>query len=483
MKKFIGIFLVAMSGAVAGAGIFSYFGGNRFYHVEANPSMQLADLRTSTGAAFTETPDFIHASAMATPAVVHIKSYFAESKMDSRYEFFREFFGEPFGEGGQSQASGSGVIISEDGYIATNNHVVKDADRVEVVLNDKRSYMAQVIGTDPSTDLALLKIDESGLAHLPYGNSDQVQTGEWVLAVGNPFNLTSTVTAGIVSAKGRNLNLLRQEYSIESFIQTDAAVNPGNSGGALINTRGELIGINTAIASETGSYAGYSFAVPVNIVKKVMADIREFGEVQRGLIGVQIQNINADFAKEKHLGTLTGAYVNGLVPGGAAAAAGIQQGDVITRINEQAVKGPSELQEIIGTYRPGDKVSVSVLRDGETLTKEVVLRNREGTTSVVTSKGDEVPAKEVLIMGAELEKLTFDEKSKMDIENGVRVKNVGPGKLKEVGLEDGFIITMVNKQYVNSPEDVQEVLSKATDGRVFVEGITREGSRKFYAFE
>jgi Do/DeqQ family serine protease len=482
MKKYLGVFLVALFGAGIGAATVGYFGGNRFYHLEASPQMQLADLRTSSGALLTETPDFVHASAASTPAVVHIKSYFAEAKLDSKYDFFRDFFGEPFG-GSPGQASGSGVVITEDGYIATNNHVVKGADRVEVVLNDKRSYMADVIGTDPSTDLALLKINESDLAFLPYGNSDQVQIGEWVLAVGNPFNLTSTVTAGIVSAKGRNLNLLRQEYSIESFIQTDAAVNPGNSGGALINTKGELIGINTAIASETGSYAGYSFAVPVNIVRKVMADLREFGVVQRGIIGVQIQNITSDFAKENNLSTLTGAYVTGLVPGGAAAAAGIQTGDVIVRINDHPVKGSSELQEIIGTYRPGDKVKVSVMRGSSTQVLEVVLRNREGNTELLSAADAEMPATNSLVMGAELEKMTFDEKRELGIESGVRVKKTGDGKLKQMGMEDGFIITMINKEAVNSPEEVSDVLAKSNDGRVFVEGVTRDGSRKFYVFE
>jgi serine protease Do len=276
--------------------------------------------------------------------------------------------------------SGSGVIISADGYILTNHHVINNADEVEVTLNDKRSYTAQVVGNDPSTDLAILRISEEGLAFVPYGNSDLLEVGEWVLAVGNPFNLTSTVTAGIVSAKGRNINILNEEFAIESFIQTDAAVNPGNSGGALVNTKGELVGINTAIASNTGAYTGYSFAVPVNVARKVVNDLIEFGAVQRAFIGVSIRDIDGKFATENGIDRTEGVYVNGLTDGGAATVAGIKEGDIIVAVDGAPVRNVPELQERIGTYRPGDVAQVDVIRKGTPTRFDVTLRNRFGDT-------------------------------------------------------------------------------------------------------
>lgn len=431
-------------------------------------------------------PDFVAASAASTPAVVHIKSYFENS---GGKDPFGGLFGDPFqGNNGRPQASGSGVVISADGYIATNNHVIRNADKVEVILEDKRSYEAEVIGKDPTTDLALLKIEESGLHHLRMANSDVVTVGEWVLAVGNPFNLTSTVTAGIVSAKGRSLNLLNEEFAIESFIQTDAAVNPGNSGGALVNTNGELVGINTAIASETGSYAGYSFAVPVNIVRKVTEDLKEFGEVQRGIIGVQIRNINAQFAEKAGLKTLHGAYVSGTIPGGAAQDAGIKKGDVIDRINATSVNSASELQEIIGTFRPGDKVNVRVLRDNEYRDLTVTLRDREGRTTLgkkmigKAEKDDDPTLAMGGDLGASLEQITFKDKFELGIESGVKVKELKQGRLQDAGIEKGFIITRVNKEYVETPKDVADLV-KAADGSILIEGVTSEGKRKFYAFD
>lgn len=489
MKKLIGALAIAAVGAGIGAGASQFFSQERFSELEQKLNRAIDNnrvtqasfthpLTTSTGAHVVETPNFVQSSAMAKPAVVHIKTFFERGGSDP----FGGFFGEsPLDRG---QASGSGVIISQDGYITTNNHVVRNADKIEVILEDKRSYEAKVIGKDPTTDLALLKIEENGLDHLKFGNSNAVVTGEWVLAVGNPFNLTSTVTAGIVSAKGRSLNLLDDEFAIESFIQTDAAVNPGNSGGALINTKGELIGINTAIASETGSYAGYSFAVPVNIVRKVMEDLREFGEVQRGIIGVQINNINAQFAEDRDLTTLEGAYVSGTIEGGAAEAAGISRGDVIVSIDEAPIMSASELQEVIGTYRPGDKVQVGIIRDGESKTIDVVLRNREGSTKLGSRLEDREPepvaSKEEGLY--QLERLTFKEKFEYGIDGGVKVVKLGSGKLKDAGIEEGFIITRVNKEYVDSPSKVKDLLAE-TDGSIMIEGITEEGKRKFYAFE
>ena len=330
--------------------------------------------------------DFTNAAELSVNAVVHVKTmYRNQSSSAMRNPLFEFFFGHPGRqrEMPAQQASGSGVIISEDGYIVTNNHVIDHAQQIQVVLNDKREYTAVLVGTDPTTDIALLKIDESGLPVILMGNSDDLRVGEWVLAVGNPFNLTSTVTAGIVSAKARNINILDADMKIESFIQTDAAVNPGNSGGALVNTRGELVGINTAIASQTGSYSGYSFAVPTSIVQKVVSDIRQYGTVQRAVLGVRMREITSQLQKEKNLSTLQGAYVEDAVEDGAAMKAGIRSGDVITRIDENAIKTGTDLQEQIGRHRPGDVVTVTLLRNGEQMIVRATLTNREGGTEFI----------------------------------------------------------------------------------------------------
>ncbi|MEM1000165.1 MAG: trypsin-like peptidase domain-containing protein [Bacteroidota bacterium] len=495
MKKWIGIFVVAALGAASGIGVmYALFppSNSNPYPADmqlARPAVQVVKPQsTAVTSPTTRTavaPDFVEASHMATPAVVHIKSYFDRS---TGRDPFGGLFGDQFhGNMGRPQASGSGVVISGDGFIATNNHVIRNADKVEVILEDKRSYEAEVIGKDPTTDLALLKIEEAGLVYLPMANSDAVTVGEWVLAVGNPFNLTSTVTAGIVSAKGRSLNLLDEDFAIESFIQTDAAVNPGNSGGALVNTSGQLIGINTAIASETGSYAGYSFAVPVNIVRKVTEDLKEFGEVQRGIIGVQIRNINAQFAEKAGLKTLHGAYVSGTIPGGAAQDAGIRAGDVIDMINDAPVNSASELQEIIGTYRPGDRVTVRLLRENEHKDVLVTLRDREGRTTLGRNLREEAPIRMEAIagndnLGANLEQITFKDKFDLGIESGVKVVDIRKGRLADAGIEDGFIITRVNKKYVETPGEVKDMIKDA-DGSILIEGITSEGKRKFFAFD
>ncbi len=360
--------------------------------------------------------------------------------------------------------------------------MVESASKVEVVLMDKRSFEATVIGTDPTTDLALLKIEGEGYSFLDYANSDQVQVGEWALAVGNPFNLTSTVTAGIVSAKGRSLNLLNEEFRIESFIQTDAAVNPGNSGGALINTHGKLIGINTAIASRTGSYAGYSFAVPANLVKKVVGDLKEFGKVQRGIIGVRIQDINAEFAKEKNLGVLSGAYVMSVMPGGAASEAGILAGDVIMKVDAQTVASSSELQEVVGRHRPGESVSVILIRDGEEKQFAVVLKSIDGTAGAVAAVPEESdPSAGNMELGAEFAPLDATEKTKLGIRSGVKVKKVNGGMFEFLGIAPGFVITKINREDVNSAEEASRKIENS-NGRVQLEGINPNGSKAFYSF-
>ena len=319
--------------------------------------------------------DFTKAAEMSVGAVVHVKTkynIYGKQYVDPFYQFF---FGRPQQQQPmqQAQATGSGVILSDDGYIVTNNHVIAQANEIEVVLNDKRSFTAQLIGTDPNTDIALLKIDATGLPTLEMGNSDDLKVGEWVLAVGNPFNLTSTVTAGIVSAKARNINILDADMKIESFIQTDAAVNPGNSGGALVNTRGELVGINTAIASQTGSYAGYAFAVPTSIVQKVVADLRQYGSVQRALLGIRMLDITSEVQQYYHLNTLEGVYIAEVVSGSAAEKGGVLAGDVVVAVNGTTINSSSELQEKIARKTPGDEVTLTVLRDGKRLDLRVTL--------------------------------------------------------------------------------------------------------------
>jgi len=341
--------------------------------------------------------DFTVAAELTIHAVVHVKTKtpMRTQQMEGfpNDPFFQYFFGVPRQnqpkEMPMQEASGSGVIISNDGYIVTNNHVVDGSSDIEVTLNDKRTFKAKVIGTDPNTDIALIKIEAKDLPVIVFGNSDSLKVGEWVLAVGNPFNLTSTVTAGIVSAKARNINIINSQMKIESFIQTDAAVNPGNSGGALVNTHGELVGINTAIASQTGSYAGYAFAIPVSIVQKVVADLRKYGVAQRAVLGVEIKDITSDLAKEKNLKTLEGAFVGKVGDESAAKKAGVKEGDIINNVNGVYVKSVSELQEQIGRYRPGDKITITILRDNKEQKLNVELKNRQGNFGVVSAQNSE----------------------------------------------------------------------------------------------
>lgn len=380
-------------------------------------------------------------------------------------------------------SSGSGVIVTGDGYVVTNNHVVQDAAGIKVVMNDGRTFDAEITGTDPATDLALLKIStEEDLPQLNYGNSDKLQVGEWVLAVGNPFNLTSTVTAGIVSAKARNINLLRRRtreeiFPVESFIQTDAAVNPGNSGGALVDTKGRLVGINTAIASNTGSYTGYSFAVPVSIVEKVVTDLREFGKVQRAFIGVQIRNINQPLAEEEGLDVLEGAYVSGLTEGGAAGEAGIETGDLIRKVNGKPVKNVAELQEEVSQHRPGDQISVTLLRDGERKTVKVTLRNKEGTTELVKKEAEEDVGQK---LGAKLTVPAQEKLRTLGIRSGVQVSDLQEGKFKKAGIKEGFIIVRMNHERVTEVSDITRILKEESEEGVLIEGVYPNGVRAYY---
>lgn len=471
----MGLFVVAVLGAFVAIVVYArlFKAEMSVVEVPGENKVQYVNLPgVSSGSAL----DFTAAVEQSIDAVVHVKTteFREEYRGNSLYELF---FGEQ--SNGQPQpilGFGSGVIISGKGYIVTNNHVIDGSDEVVVVLNDKREYDARVIGADPTTDIALLKVDAEGLSPLKFGNSDALRLGEWVLAIGNPYNLTSTVTAGIVSAKARNFGLLRsQEFSIESFIQTDAAVNPGNSGGALINTQGELVGINTAIASRTGAFTGYSFAVPVSIVEKIVTDLIEYGEVQRAILGVEITTVTAELAAQREIDEIAGVYVTTVRADGAAKQAGIKDGDVIISVDEIRVNSSAELQEAVSKYRPGQEVSVVVRRDGNLKQFDVVLRNLEGSTEIV-KKTDIVD-----VLGASFEPLSDREKQSLGIENGIKVKSVKEGKFKKVGIEEGFILTMVNKKPVSSVKDIALIL-KESEGGVIIEGVDRKGSRSYYAF-
>lgn len=476
MKRYIGIFVIALFGAISG-------GAMVFWLSPQTTSSQPAAIQPVQFANFPEHilehPNFVTASAISTPAVVHIKTKSTSSSNANPNDPFRDFFGpEFFGPRGPQMGSGSGVIISNDGFIVTNNHVINGADEIEVVLNDKRSFNGTIIGTDPSTDIALIKIAAKDLPFLSFGNSDDLQIGEWVLAVGNPFNLTSTVTAGIVSAKGRNINILGGGTSIESFIQTDAAVNPGNSGGALVNVKGELVGINTAIASNTGSYQGYSFAVPANIAGKVVEDLKTYGAVQRGFLGVQIQDVDATVASKFNLEVTAGAYVADYLPNSAAEAAGIKKGDVIVQIDGSVIQGTPQLMEVVSRKRPGESVSIVVDRKGKQLSFDVVLRNADGNTQVVKA----APKNEISgMLGATFESPSKKEMESLNIKGGVKISKLGKGKLQDTGIREGFIITKVDKQTVSSPKELITALQSSSGG-VLLEGYYPNGSKAYYGF-
>ena len=414
--------------------------------------------------------DFTTIAPQATDAVVHVKTQY-DGDYDPLYEFL---FGDKFKELLPMEGTGSVVIISPDGYIITNNHVVDKATELKVVLNDKRSYSAKVIGRDPATDLALLKIDETNLPVLPFGDSDALKIGEWVLAIGNPFNLTSTVTAGIVSAKARSISLLDRQYAIESFIQTDAAVNPGNSGGALINTKGELVGINTAIASSTGAFAGYSFAVPVTIVKKVIADLIEYGTVQRALLGIKATEITQELAEKNNIDNLEGVFISELTADGAAENAGILKGDVILKIDEAVINEVPELLEKIGQYSPGDVISVTVKRNNKIDVYKVTLINQEGGT-------DKIISDRIDMLGATFVKITSNEKTELNIKHGVKITNLNDGKFKSAGVKTGFIVQFINDTPVYEVDDVEKIINNVRGG-VYIEGVYQNGDVNYYAF-
>ncbi|MDF2457088.1 MAG: htrA [Cytophagaceae bacterium] len=413
--------------------------------------------------------DFVAASAASTPSVVYITTMANSSSNGNWMDWF-------FNGGNQNTAgSGSGIIFSKDGYIVTNNHVIESADKIEVMHN-RKSYAAKLVGLDPSTDLAVLKIEGTNLPAIKVGNSTAVRVGEWVLAVGNPFNLTSTVTAGIVSAKGRNLNLLSSQFPIESFIQTDAAINPGNSGGALVNLKGELIGVNTAIYSRTGSYTGYGFAVPVDIVKKVVTDLIQYGIVQKAFAGIDVAEVNSSLADKHQLQGLNGVVITSIQSDGSSATAGLKVDDVILKINDIDITSKSMYDEALSYYSPGDKLKITYKRDTRLLETTLQLTNKEGTTSILKNT---VYTSELL--GADMEPLSKVERDKMNLKSGVVLGNVHNGLIRRLGLQKGFIITGINNQPIHTPKEIEDILSQIK-GRVIIEGYSSNGGRAVYSY-
>ena len=446
--------------------------------------------------------DLTYAAKKALPAVVHIK-YVQNSKtqtVDVQTNPFEDFFGDPFGglfgnpyqgQGGtrkqkiqtpKKEATGSGVIISSDGYIVTNNHVVNGADELTVTLEDNREFNARIIGTDPTTDLALIKIDAKNLPTLPIGDSDKIQVGEWVIAVGNPFGLNNTVTAGIVSAKARSIGA----NGIESFIQTDAAINPGNSGGALVNTKGELIGINAMIYSQTGSYAGYGFAIPTAIMNKVVADLKQYGTVQRAYLGIRggdlLDYVNSLKDQNKDVpdfGTNTGVYVESVEDNSAASAAGLKKGDVITGIDGEKVTKMAELQEAVNGKRPGDKATITWMRDKKKMSKTVTMKNQQGNTRVVKTA-------DLDVLGAKVFPVSDALKKQLNISYGLQVKDVKSGAFKEGGISDGFIILTANDKPMKSISDLQDAVKSASTSKnpvLFITGIWPSGKTDYKAIK
>ena len=486
-QQFLGLAFASLLGGVIALGGYKLI-------VEEVPTTIIQPLQESvqfsnykakpTSSLTSESMSFVNAAKLTTPGVVHIRTIYngsSSSLQQSPFDdYFRDFFGDNRRQPNRpkSAGTGSGVIISEDGYIVTNNHVVNNADEIEVLLNDNSTFKGKIIGTDPTTDLALIKIEASGLPKVIMGNSDDIQVGEWVLAVGNPFDFRSTVTAGIVSAKGRNINILRDRngMQIESFIQTDAAVNPGNSGGALVNIRGELVGINTAIATPTGTYAGYSFAVPSLLVNKVVRDLKEHGVVQRALLGINIRDVTSQLSEEEGLELLDGVYVINVNDESAADDAGMESGDVIVAINDEKVTKTAELQEKVALNRPGDRIKVTLIRDGREKEVYATLKNTFGNTEVIASNNNFI-----------LEGATFEDVSKKMVDRlrlrngGVQLVQLEKGKWKEAGIKEGFIVTSIDKRAITNVEDLSRALARTDDGSGrLIEGVYPDGSRAYY---
>src|SRR3990170_1237819 len=441
-----------------------------YQSIEGRQKSVLTGYSPDTSYQIPEQLNFLSTAKKVTSGVVHIRTSYGPGDFSvNPLEFYLE---------SPSRSSGSGVIISDDGYIVTNNHVIEEASNIEVVMNNNQRFYAKLIGSDPTTDLALLKVRAKDLPFVKYGDSDAITPGEWVLAVGNPFDLNSTVTAGIVSAKARNIGILRDRNNlqVEAFIQTDAAVNPGNSGGALVNLKGELIGINSAIATSSGTYQGYSFAIPVSLVKKVMDDLLELGQVQRGMLGIQITDVNATIAEDLELAVNQGVLINRVNAESAAEQAGLLRGDVIIGINGHRVSSVSELQEWVARNRPGKEIDVSYLRDGNRNEVKARLRNNEGN--------EKVEKREVKfnLSGVDVEDVPYKELVGMQLEGGVRIREVPSGKWKETGIKKGFLITYIDKVPVDNVEDLNRILAFKKGG-ILIEGLYPDGKKGTYGVE
>ncbi len=496
MKKFLNILIPSILGSVLTIGAFLLFDLNEHPEAVSGDNQQLVPAHRAVYTVEEDGElvplDFTGVAKGVMNSVVHITSTrevtgrtpYSFDRRNPLEEFFRHFYGEPENNEPQQPAprkfeqkgTGSGVIMSANGYIVTNNHVVEQATEIDVTLHNNEVYKAKVVGTDPSTDLAVLQIKSDDLPAIPVGDPENVEVGEWVLAIGNPFNLDATVTAGIVSAKGRNINIINDQSAIEAFIQTDAAINPGNSGGALVDLNGQLIGINTAIASPTGSYAGYGFAIPVSIVNKVVGDILQYGMVQRGYLGILIRDISGDLVEAENLKTAEGVYVDSLMATSAAADAGLKEGDVITSVNGVDVNNTADLLEQVGIHRPGDEVKVVVDRNGREMNFDVVLSNRKGTKEILASNEMDIMDR----MGATFRDLSRAEANQLGIEGGVRIESLSSGILKsQTQIKPGFIITAVNNQEVNNVKDLEKILEK-TEGGVLMEGTYEDYPGKLY---
>ena len=472
MKKILVLLAASVLGGAVSVAIYSNMEQNNIKNMQVDTTLQGA---RPMQVSYNGIVDFTAAAGATVDAVVHVKIRSQYSVAEN--PIYNFLFGRPNYQQQEMPvvASGSGVIISRDGYIVTNNHVVEGADALEVTLDDNRTFTAKVIGADPTTDIALIKIDGDDFPFIPWGNSDNLKVGEWVLAIGNPFNLASTVTAGIVSAKARDINIINKSTAIEAFIQTDAAVNPGNSGGALVNVSGELVGVITAIASPTGSFSGYSFAVPERIARKIVSDLMEYGTVQRAYIGISINEVTSETAQKNGVTSLKGVYVSSVTDGGAADEAGIKTGDIILKVNDVEVNKVSELQEQIGRYRPGQQISVTVLHGDRKRTLNLTLRNIDGGTSLQT-QGESME-----IFGANVRSISQQTASNMRIRGGVEITSLADGKFKQAGIKEGFIITSVNRRPMRTADELKAVLSNSKGG-IYIEGVYPNGKVAYYAF-
>ena len=471
-KKWIGTLAIGLIGGLVGGGIF-YFLGNQGKQQQQNEGAIVEETFHFTNNKKEQrmlANGFVKASQAATPSVVYIKTVAPGQQNTNWFDFYfnqRET---------NVLSSGSGVIFSKDGYIVTNNHVIANAKSIEVIVGGKRSYEAKIIGTDPSSDIALIKIDEKDLPAIQLSSSSAVQVGQWVLAVGNPFNLTSTVTAGIVSAKGRNVHVVDSRFPVESFIQTDAAINPGNSGGALVDIEGKLIGINTAILSKTGSYAGYGFAVPIDIVSKVVNDLKKYGVVQKGFIGAEVMDLDKDLAAKYNDKNLDGVIIKSTVKNGAADKVGLQPGDVILKLEGVEVHSKAEFDEQLSYYRPGDKLKVVFRREGKEISSSISLTNINGEEKIYKRKIYESKS-----LDASFEKVSKVEQQTVGIENGVKIINPGKGIVSRMGLKEGFIVTHVNGKAITTPSDLEKTLEEVR-GRVTIQGVDKLGRKGYYQF-